>query len=348
VPPRGRIPSRLAKLYDRLYAASARGDAKDAHAAFLEIVGLAPRRDVSAVPTQPPPRTVSVVRYDEPRRIDFLALERGARSSAKLEDLDAVAADTLTTRLREAGLEVVRSAPYRKRFDVPESDDAGGAELYNLYVSRGGEARELAAAERDRTPDGTRRAGLALGYPPCCVEHFVSLERSAATYDEGLNEVALRAFAGDGVVPWELNPLSTLAPICFTPCRAACPAALGVARRILGALRDADAAGYDATRDALRCPVLFFRFPIFWVLRGAVVDGTSVRYADALPNDDHAHAPAALAAWAWDELGSALAEGDEVRLDGRALEVRARGVPVARWSVSSPPVARLLRFVETP
>lgn len=348
MPSRGRAPSRLSTLYDRLYAASARGDARDAHLAFLEITGLEPRRDVSDVPTALPPRTVSVVRYDEPRRIDFVALERGARSAAKVEDLDAQAADAVEARLRDAGLEVVRSAPYRKRFDVPESDDLGGADLYNLYVSRGGQAREIALAERDRTPDGTRRAGLALGYPPCCVEHFVSLERSRATYDAGLNEVALRAFTGDGVVPWELNPLSTLAPVCFTPCRAACPAALAVARGILAALRDADPAAYDAARDALRRPVLFFRFSLFWVLSGADVDGATVRYRDALANDDHTHAPTALAAWAWDEIGSPLAQGHELSLDGDALEVRAGGQTVARWGMPSPPVARLLRFVETP
>jgi len=344
--PRGRIPSRLSMLYDRLYASSAHGDAAGAQSAFLEIAGLARRREASVVPTTPPPRTVSVVRYDEPRSIDFIALERGARSAVKVEDLDAHSADAIDARLRAAGLEVVRSAPYRKRFDVPESEDVDQADLFNLYVSRGGEAREIALAERDRTPDGTRRAGLALGYPPCCVERFIALERSTATYADGLNEVALRAFVGEGVVPWELNPLSTLAPICFTPCRAECPAALEVARRILAALRDADPAVYDETRDALRRPVLFFRFSLFWVLQGARLDATSVRYTDALPNDDHTRAPEALAAWAWDEVGSVLARGDEVRLARGVLEVRGSGELIARWDVPHPPVARLLRFVE--
>jgi DNA repair photolyase len=337
------------RRYDELYAASAAGDARRAHAAFLRVAGLAPRRTAVAVPHEPrSPRTISALRYDDPREVDLVALERGARPAIKLEDLDAGRAEAVEARLRARGFATVRGARYRKRFDVPEAYDAGTArDLVNVYAARAAAAAAaVAAAERDRTPDGTRRAGLALGYPPCCVERFVALERDPARDEMGLNESALRMLAGDGerAIAWELNPLSSCSPIGFFPCHGGCEAALACARRVLTALREADPAAQERARAALLRPVLFFRYPLFWVLDGAEPTALGVRYREALANDDGTPTPPALRVWAWDEVGSVLAAGDVVRLVAGSLEVLASGRPLARWALTTPRVPRLLRF----
>jgi DNA repair photolyase len=341
------------RRYDELYAASAAGDARRAHAAFLRVVGLAPRRTAVAVPQEPrPPRTISALRYDDPREVDLIALERGARPAIKLEDLDTARAEAVEARLRARGFATVRGDPYRKRFDVPEAYDTGAARgLVNLYAARAvAAAAAVAGAERDRTPDGTRRAGLALGYPPCCVERFVALERDPARDEAGLNELALRALAGDEerAIPWELNPLSSCSPIGFFPCAGSCEAALACARGILAALREADPVAHESARAALLRPILFFRYPLFWVLDwvldGAEPTAGGVRYREALANDDGTPTPPVLRAWAWDEIGSVLAAGDEIRIDAGSLEVLASGRPLARWTLTAPRVPRLLRF----
>jgi hypothetical protein len=336
-----RDAAKLAALYDEVACASARGDVRAAHAAFLAIVGLGPRREATAVPTEPPANTVGMLRYGHPKRIDILALLGGARRVAKFDDLPLAAAEAFERRLRAKGLRTVRVGPYAKRFDVAVSGGAGDG-LWAVLASWGREAEEVAEAERVRTPEGTRRAGLALGYPPCCVEHFVAVERTPEAEDEGINEAAIRSIGGDhNAIPWEMNPLSWMSPLGFTPCRWDCPEALAFARRVLEAARARDPAAAALIRRALERPILFFRQPIFYVLEGERSPG-GVRYAQALPNEPHAGAD--LAAWqAW-ELGSALNAGDEVRLAPERLEVRREGAVTARWTVVDPRVPMVLRF----
>jgi hypothetical protein len=338
----------LEVLYDRLFAASAAGDARAAHDAFLAVVGLRPRREATRVPTALPARTVAMRRYGEPRRIDLVALAAGARRVAKFEDLSEADAARLAARLGAEGLTVVRVGPYTKRFDVSVSDAAGAArvDLHTVIASRGAEAPAIAEAERDRSPEGTRRAGLLLGYPPCCVDAFVALAASGAAEAEGINEAAVRSTAGlDGEIPWEMNTLSHMSPVGFTPCRAACPGALAFARRLLDALGRADASGLAVVERVLRRPVLFFRYPIFYVLDGAPAPARAVHYAAALPNDDGTGLPPALAAWQADEIGSVLAAGDRVEIEGGALSVRRGGEVIAAWALADARVPMLLRFV---
>lgn len=194
--------------------------------------------------------------------------------------------------------------------------------------------------------EGTRRVGLLLGYPPCCVDAFVAASGSAAAGEAGINEAAIRSTAGlDGEIPWEMNTLSHMSPVGFTPCRAGCPGALAFARRLLDALGRADPAGLAVVERVLRRPVLFFRYPILYVLDGAPAPARAVDYAAALPNDDASGLPAVLAAWQEDELGSALAAGDRVELSGGALAVRRAGAVVAAWELCDARVPMLLRFV---
>ncbi len=342
---------RLAELYDRVVASSRRGDVAAAHAVYLAIVGLRARRHATAVPERPARRTAAVLDFSTPRKVDLIALARGARRVAKFEDLTADAAEALAARLRARRLRTVIAGPYEKRLDVAVAVPRGGAPLFAVVASWGSEADEVVEAERDRSAAGTRRAGLALGYPPCCVEHFSALERGVAAHEDGINEAAIRSPAGlrDRAIPWEMNPLSAHAPVGFTPCSVACPAALAFARRVLAAVRAESERSYAIAERTLRRPILFFRYPLFHVLVPASADAPDqpVRYREAVAAAEPG-IPVELTAWHEDEVGSQLAAGDGVRLADGALEIRQGETPVARWSLEDPGVPLLLRFSDVP
>ncbi len=341
---------RLSLLYDRVLSASAREDPTEAHAAFSEILGLGTRRSPAAIPRRPP-ATVSIRRYGEVNRLNVLALAGGARQIAKFEDLSLEASLGLEAELTSLGLRVARKGPYAKRFDVTVTRGGWGSDLYEIFASRGDEALEVAEAESDRSSEGTRRVGRLLGYPPCCVEHFASAESSVAAEADGINEAALRSMMGlDDPIPWELNFLATGSPVGFLPCRASCPAALAFARRVLASVERLDAAIYTTTERSLRRPVLFFRYPLFFVLDGAPDESGArrVRFLDARANDDGTDIAEALGPWLEDEVGCVLAAGDAVSLevgDEPSLEVRRGEDVVARWTLARPRVPLLLRFV---
>jgi hypothetical protein len=361
-------PTALGALYDRLITSAARGDAPAAHEAFLAAVGLRARRAIDRLPSALPPRSARMLRYGEPRRIDRIALAAGARPVAKFEDLPLPDAARLERELAAEGLRSVRVGPYSKRFDVavsgenaPRHDGAASGPkprspsepmggLYTVIGSRGCEAEAVAEAERDRSSEGTRRAGLALGYPACCVDRFVAVERGEAARREGINEAAIRSIEGlDDPIPWEMNTLSGMAPVGFTPCRARCPEALAFARRLLGALERSDPRGFEVVKRVLLRPILFFRYPLFYLLDGEPVRrgaARAARYAHALPNDDGTGLPGVLRAFQYEEIGAALDEGDEVELDERALTVRREGAEVTRWELAGARVPRLLCFVD--
>ncbi len=347
----------LADRYDELRRAFDRGDDARAGALFHEIVGLVPRgREEPPLPAGPPPARTALLRHDQPRAIDLRALRAGARDIAKFEDLGLDAALKLERRLRAEGFSVVRSAPYARRFDV--SLTVGGAPTrFDVVASRGDLAERFVEAERDRSYAGTRRAGELLGYPACCIEHFIALERSAAAEHEGVNEVVLRAFAdssdeigagGAGTIPWELNSLSQHAPVGFAACGARCTAALAFARRLLGVLPAEELA---LVRRVLSRPLLVMRLPLFWALDGAAhveppggaSAGTShaVRY-DVVAVHDHGSHPA-LQAWGARTVGVALARGSDVRLDERSLTISGEA-GTFRWALATPRVPRLLCF----
>lgn len=338
----------LSRLYDHIVQAPVHGDAASAHAAFLTLVGLGSRRSIREVPTVLPDRAVPMLRYFRPRLVDKYALLEGTRRVAKFEDLTAPAADAFQAELQGRGLRTVRTGPYAKRFDVTVAGAIGAGQLFNVIASHGNEADVVAEAERDRTPAGTRRAGLALGYPPCCVEHFVETEGSPRAVREGVNEAAIRSPRGQGQdAPWELNLLSSMTPVGFVPCSTTCPEAMSFAWRVLEAVREADPAGRALVETVLRRPILFFRYPVFYVFDGVAVDRRGVRgvrYRTVAPNDDGTGSGPALHAFAHDEIGAVLEQGDEVTLGNHALEIRQQGNVLAHWDIADPDVPMLMRF----
>jgi len=325
----------LASLYRQLDG--------DGWSAFHELVGLVPR---TSAPTRAAAR-VELVRqlvYAETRRIDVLALGSGARDVAKFEDLTAERAAELEADLRARGLHVLRFGPYSKHFDLAMATDTPtrGKELFNVVASRGSiaGARAMAEAERDRSPAGTRAAGRALGYPECCIEHFIKVASSSLAQKWGVNEAAIRSW-NDEPIPWQANPLSLHSPIGFTACSARCPRALAFAERLLAALPPDES---ETARRVLSRPILFFRYPLFFVLDGEVTP-RGVRYRRAFLNDDGTGAAPALHALAQAEIGSVLAMGDTIELDAETLVVARGDEEVARWTLADRRVPRLFRFV---
>jgi hypothetical protein len=215
-------------------------------------------------------------------------------------------------------------------------------ERYTVIASRGNEAVYVADAERDRTPEGTRRAGLALGYPRCCVKRFMAVEQGLEAARDGVNEASLRAFLDTGAPPWELNPLSDLSPVGFRPCRASCPAALAFARKVLAALERADPEAHARTRTVLSRPVLFVRYTLFWALDGAASRDGSVRYTRAVAQDDPSLGE--LARWRDAYFGEALAAGDTVAIEGGVMRVTRAGEPVAAWELTEPVTPRVVSW----
>lgn len=327
----------LADRYDELRRAEGRRDDERARRTFHEIVGLAPLD--APLPPGPPPARTALLRHDQPRAIDLQALRRGARALVKFEDLAFEAAVSLERRLRAEGFSVVRPAPYARRFDVGLT--VGGApSRFDVVASRGDLAARFVEAERDRTADGARAAGALLGYPRCCVEHFVALERSAGAQREGVNEAQLRAFAdGAATIPWELNPLSQHAPVGFAACSPRCPAALAFARRLLGVLDDDER---RVVRRVLQRPLLVLRLPLLFAFDGAEEEEEGwLRYHAVAVHDHGSHA--ALQAWGARTVGAALGASDRVRLDETRLTIAGpRGA--FEWALTSPRVPRLLRF----
>ena len=216
----------LAARYDRLRVAHARGAGAGCVRAFHDVAGIV---DGPAALEGGGPPGVAWMRYDRPRRVDLLALRAGARAVAKFEDLDRGTALALDRRLRAEGFRTARVGPYGRRFDVALSTPEATVDRHLVVASRGAEAEAVVEAERDRSAEGARRVGLLLGYPPCCVERFLALERSPEAERDGVNEAALRALLDGPPVHWSLHPLCAESPVGFVPCSGRCPRALAFA-----------------------------------------------------------------------------------------------------------------------
>jgi len=339
---------RLVRLYDRLASASAMGDDVSARQTFLAIAGLLPPEGLPNGPSHTRQCRASVLRYSVPRRIDIVALKHGARAAAKFEDLSSSRAALLARSFTAQGLHVQTVGPYQKRFDLSLTEPGSGVERYAVIASRGLEAEAIVEAERDRSPAGTFAAGVALGYPTCCVRHFVELEQSDRAAEDGINEAAIRSPAGiRGRIPWQMNPLNAFSPIGFTPCSVNCRAARVLAERVLSALRAESQMAHAAVRRALMRPVLFFRYAIFYVLDGCPVHLGEVRYTRAVAAMESL-APRFISTWQDQLIGSRLVAGDTIRLTEDALEVSRDGKQSARWNLDARRVPLLLQFYDEP
>lgn len=330
-------PMLLAQRYDQLRRAVASGNAPAIDAGFDALAGLVPER----VTGEGPVHRAALLRYDAPRRVDLIALRRGARDIAKFEDLPATRALALARQLTREGFTAHTEGPYRRRFDLALSIDGAG-DRFSVLASRGDAALRLAEVERDRSDDGTRRAGALLGYPRCCVEAFIATSRSPAAAQDGVNEACLRALADAGPVHWSLHPLSTDSPIGFAPCHGRCEHAMSFARRVFDAVQADAPAAADTLRRTLLTPLLALRVSLFWALVDGAPCAEGTRYQRAVMHDDGA------LPWLTDpaarRVGAAVAHADTVALTDRTLTLSRAGAETARWTLTPPASPRLLRF----
>jgi hypothetical protein len=219
-----------------------------------------------------------------------------------------------------------------------------GEPRVELYVSRDASlAREAAALQAEGDPSGSLVAlGRLMGYPDCCVAAF------AAQPDRSNNSRNRYASAAGTVAaerwPWALANLhAVLAP--FYPCRYDCPVALDWVEAALGAME----AAHPGTREALAAyqgrPVLYFDHDHQAILDGeAVAEGDPsgrwprlrARYVRvAVP--ERTGAPFA-------EFAGALALGDELVFDDRALQVLRAGAPLFTLARTDPALGLLAPF----
>lgn len=151
-----------------------------------------------------------------------------------------------------------------------------------LYVSRSRtlaeQARALDRMAADTQGDHTSELGAALGYPPCCVEAYVALERRwpnrlpiaaaagrSRSFHPRLNNVCLKRFR------W----------IEFFPCRYDCPQALSLADAAAELLAQFNPALVHAIDATLSCPRIYWHDDQQALLRGSVRSGKELR-CDAL------------------------------------------------------------------
>lgn len=178
--------------------------------------------------------------------VEWLAFLDGAKPAVRRTE-DPARADEVEARMRADGAAVCRAAGLAR---------LGPRDVAVLYA-----ARDLAAAQALRDAEGAvlpgrggssaadagahRAVGLALGFPPCCVDAFAArlargVDRLVEGGPGGLAEdyVALRA-------AWVPRPDARVNPflmragaqlVSFYPCRLDCPAAVALAARVLAAV----------------------------------------------------------------------------------------------------------------
>jgi hypothetical protein len=252
------------------------------------------------------------------RYSEVWAFRAGVKPVAFLT-VDPVEADHVAARFAPAHVERRARRVEVGSQDAWVDDRARGVEKVELYIARDAAlARRAAHLQADGDPGGAvEELGTLMGYPPCCVAAF------AAQPDRGNNTVNRYASAArtDGAPwYWELNNLGeTVIP--FFPCRYRCPAARAWAQAVLQQMEGSWPGLIASVRDQLAQPTLYFEHERQAALRGIASARGQVRYsAVAVPSQVAAD---------FHPFAAALGEGDNLRLDDRALEVERAGT--LRW-----------------
>lgn len=121
-----------------------------------------------------------------------------------------------------------------------------------------------------------RRFGELLGYPSCCVEHFISLPPNASN-EQVIRSIAVRSKRFE---PWLNNlTMSAYHAICWFPCRYDCDASLRIARHVDGLLRTSCSSNhYHRVQHFLSMPRLVFDERRQMLFGGAVQHHGRVHY----------------------------------------------------------------------
>ncbi len=146
------------------------------------------------------------------------------------------------------------------------------------------DVREAARVDGELLAGGTspeawkalgRRLGELLGYPPCCVDHFVGLAADAG------NDDVIRAIAERSArfFPWINNvSMSVYHPISWFPCRYDCEASARIARTIDDKVFVKVGKKHHRVRRYLSMPRLYFDDRRQLIFEGAIQRNGRVRY----------------------------------------------------------------------
>ena len=317
--------------------------------ALLGIGGCEASPDQLRRPAEPPPMVQALtMRGFKPAELAML--RHDLKPVVKLEDIPRDEARLFVEQHRQ-GHTLVCSEPYQRDDLRVDQQQQPAGELVTIYASRGDGANRLAALDRAGQRHSARQAGQLLGYPDCCVEHFVRASARGHEAGAGINEAVLRsAWAGtprrDRALPFQNNILSDHGLLSFYPCQLRCEQALAWADRVLEALLQDDP--QQARRCRRRCarPVLFFRLPFFVVFAGQT-EGHSLFYDSFAVNTQGSALTRRLQRLFCRDLGRLLADGDRLTVTDQTLVISRGDRLVARLTKAHPTACMLLGFSES-
>jgi hypothetical protein len=185
--------------------------------------------------------------------------------------------------------------------------------------------------------------GAMLGYPPCCVEAFAALEdrsnNSAIRYAAHTRTVA----QGGRFEPVLNNLFAHVLP--WFPCGYGCAPSAEAARAVLDLFAREDPEGAAALQKRLQRSVFYVDHARLVAFEGGRVEGDVLRYTRALGGVAHAEGDGRAVSTRFEAaLGSALSQGDGVRLGDGRLEVFAGSTVVASLDRGAPWLGRLFLF----
>lgn len=259
--------------------------------------------------------------------LEWLAVREGVKPACRLV-ASAAEAERIAEVSAAAGLvaRVTEAAAFIARF----GGDGGKEAITTIvHVARSaGQADAAAAAERAMiaaTPGGEHvpvepihALGLALGYPPCCVDTFLAIRDLKKPVKRA--EALARTPGDASALLDDLDEDKSL--ISHTPCCYDCAPSVAYAAAVLDALRCADPPTAERLRDSLGGALVLFR------------SGGALRLAVSAQGErwDLREVRAFGHGGPLDAAAEALRGADAVRVEGRALLAWAGEREVCRLS----------------
>ena len=179
-----------------------------------------------------------------------------------------------------------------------------------------------------------RRLGALLGYPRCCVDHFVELAA-----DAGKDEVVRSVARGSGrFLPWLNNvSMSVYHAISWFPCRYDCEASARVARAVDERVRAAAGRKYPRLRRYLAMPRLYFDDRRQLIFEGATERDGRVQFRGVhTPFTFHRRRDDVLGDWLFHaEVVTRLAAADWFEAGGTEVVTGSRdSVETIQWTTT--------------
>ncbi len=260
--------------------------------------------------------------------MDLYLVECKIREIGKMEQVPDTKLDAECARFERSGL-------HTRAITGP---DPG---LSVIYYSRDHrlleQATKLERVQRLKRQAGrrtvaARKLGTLLGYPPCCVESFVSAPRQ--------NDVdILGAFGASLSRP--MPPLMNffprgVAPVGWVPCSPTCAQSIKYAERALESMKQDYSLSQEDFENALAGVVLWFSSPLFLQFRGVSNNSeTGFAYEEVLssaqiaPSSGHPKDRSGGEKLA--RLAAEFSAGDRLELTPEGVVVYAGQDPVFNW-----------------